>query len=638
MRAHRVFSVLGTLVTCVMLTCCTGNSPWAPIYGHVVFKGLTSHQGIDVRLSDNSFHTTTDAYGYFFMPSIVAGDYVVIAHADGVQESQGAIASVHHSGLNASEVHLALTPVGQLHGAVIDEAGDPVMDATIDVLGSEARAISDVDGVFRIDPMPAGVHTLLVTAPSFSASTQEVTIARANRTDTTIALNIQETHDLNNGNHTPVVDAIHIDAVIGSTFPRSIPLVDTSNAQVRPHSAYTLSVDATDPDNDTLQIFWHVDGGTLSATTGTSVTWTPSAGAGTITLIATAVDPFGGVGVAQTTAHTSGASMRGATRTGAYVFYAERRGDSFDLYRYDLTTGEEVTETTPEIQEHLPHVVDQRLVYGDTEFVFVTPLVYHLRSRSLSEPFGDPVSAPAGDTFGQNFSHDDVFTIEIDLYTPSTSSYVPIYTTDSQLAPAGYGYYAATTQQAVSPAPFAALPQPADITTMARDGDRDVWITADGILYSRVGNANVQALHAFGTEGIPDSNADLQVQGDWIAYQASALHPVWLLDLSAYVGHGTLAATTVGDAVTSFALYGDYLAYVEQGPSSSDVKVRTLSTADERILTREPHYARRIWHMDDTYIVWSDQSADSGGFANPNAEVLWIDRVHNATQDAQNGP
>ncbi len=62
---------------------------------------------------------------------------------------------------------------------------------------------------------------------------------------------------------------------------------------VKPSQASILTVNAEDPDEDDLSYTWIASSGTLSSTSGTSVTWTAPATVGNYTISVTAEDPEG---------------------------------------------------------------------------------------------------------------------------------------------------------------------------------------------------------------------------------------------------------------------------------------------------------------------------------------------------------
>ena len=66
---------------------------------------------------------------------------------------------------------------------------------------------------------------------------------------------------------------------------------------------------------------------------------------------------------------------------------------------------------------------------------------------------------------------------------------------------------------------------------------------------------------------------------------------------------------------------------VEQGPSSASVELIELSTSARRTLSVEPHFARRLWYLNDTYVIWGDQGAEGRSFVPLNTEILWVERL-----------
>jgi hypothetical protein len=81
---------------------------------------------------------------------------------------------------------------------------------------------------------------------------------------------------------------------------------------------------------------------------------------------------------------------------------------------------------------------------------------------------------------------------------------------------------------------------------------------------------------------------------------------------------------TLGQAVTSFAVHGRRIAWVEQGPTSAGVHVLDRVSGETRELTTTPHFARRIWHLDDEVVIWGDQGIEGQAFIELNTERLWV--------------
>jgi hypothetical protein len=75
--------------------------------------------------------------------------------------------------------------------------------------------------------------------------------------------------------------------------PPVINSVTANPDSVTPGQATTLTVNADDPDGDVLTYTWAATSGTLSSTSGSSVTWTAPVVIGNYTITVTAEDPGG---------------------------------------------------------------------------------------------------------------------------------------------------------------------------------------------------------------------------------------------------------------------------------------------------------------------------------------------------------
>ena len=69
----------------------------------------------------------------------------------------------------------------QLHGQVVDSMGDAVADATVFVTSAtkpvpDIAAVSDADGRFAFDGLPAGAYRIKAIGPSGGAGESEATV------------------------------------------------------------------------------------------------------------------------------------------------------------------------------------------------------------------------------------------------------------------------------------------------------------------------------------------------------------------------------------------------------------------------------------------------------------------------------
>lgn len=595
------------------------DPPGSTVYGHAVLKGLQNHGGTTVRLQGTEHEATTDRYGYFGFENVPAGNYHVVAHREGTLEREVAV-PIEHDGVGATGAHLVLSPYGRVEGHVTDAAGNPVQFATVRVLGTDVSSTSIEAGAFVIDPAPAGPVVLAAAYPHFEAGTAEVVIPVGNTVSARISLGKDTGRGPYDLNRVPTVTDIQLTAVPDLTFPQVIPLVDASGGVVRRGGRYALSVSATDLDGDPLTVFFSADRGSLEAALASPDPEDPArfttywrAGGGTSTLTCTVLDPYGGSATARLVVQASGDNIRSAGRHGNVVYYSERRGSDYDVYAYNITTGQETLHAGNGLQQHATTVVGEWLVHANTEFVFVSNLVYRLLTTHLG--------TGASQEFGQQFDHDSFFVITYDLYTPLTSPFVPFVSSDPAVAPLGSGYVDVMAGTTIQPPAFiTGNARPANLRSFARWGDSDAWVSTDRQLWVSQGGADPVAVASVpGNAVFP---VDLQFHGSRIAVLPADAAPIYWMDLA-----DTQGLREVGHAVTSFALHGDHLAYVEQGPTAATVELLNLVSGARRTLTTTPHFARRIWHLDEAYIIWGDQGTEGEAFLDLNTELLWVEKL-----------
>jgi TonB-linked SusC/RagA family outer membrane protein len=86
---------------------------------------------------------------------------------------------------------LSAQATGQIAGTVTAQGGAPVSGATVEVLGTQRRAVTSPQGRFTIAAVPAGTHQLRVTAIGHASVTQSVTVPAGGTADANIQLTTQ---------------------------------------------------------------------------------------------------------------------------------------------------------------------------------------------------------------------------------------------------------------------------------------------------------------------------------------------------------------------------------------------------------------------------------------------------------------
>ena len=75
-----------------------------------------------------------------------------------------------------ASVMMAMAQTSRVTGTVVDESGEPVIGASVLVDGTQRGAVTNIDGVFVIDNVPANAETITVSYVGFQ--TQKLTITR----------------------------------------------------------------------------------------------------------------------------------------------------------------------------------------------------------------------------------------------------------------------------------------------------------------------------------------------------------------------------------------------------------------------------------------------------------------------------
>lgn len=145
--------------------------PAAGIFGRVV--NVQTHEPVrravvKVYTSKDLWDEITDAEGRFCFPTLVKGEYTLIAHRDGYTDRWY---KVEYSDFDAHvELPIELRPQGLVTGKVTDDSGEPLEGATVEALGARARGgpLTDVFaaaqtndlGEYRLAALDPGTYRL----------------------------------------------------------------------------------------------------------------------------------------------------------------------------------------------------------------------------------------------------------------------------------------------------------------------------------------------------------------------------------------------------------------------------------------------------------------------------------------------
>jgi predicted deacylase len=129
---------------------------------------------------DNSFVFSSPLHGDYYRP-IAAGTYSVIASAPGYESQIIDNVSVQYD--SATQVNFVLNPavLTSVQGNILDQASQPIADATVTFTGSSNYSTStDTEGYFAIADIYSGNYTLTVSASGYQTNITEIQISENN--------------------------------------------------------------------------------------------------------------------------------------------------------------------------------------------------------------------------------------------------------------------------------------------------------------------------------------------------------------------------------------------------------------------------------------------------------------------------
>ncbi|WP_175480091.1 carboxypeptidase regulatory-like domain-containing protein [Natrinema salaciae] len=142
---------------------------------------------------------------------------------------------------------------GRLSGRVTDEAGNPIMDATITVNGTGGKTTPSSDGYYRLK-LPEGTYEVTISADGFQRETATVTVTSSDWARLDVTLSVPTTAvfgTVRNETGTPIENAtVAIRSVGAETVTRS----DGAYELVVPRERHTLEVSAAGYDSQRVVI------------------------------------------------------------------------------------------------------------------------------------------------------------------------------------------------------------------------------------------------------------------------------------------------------------------------------------------------------------------------------------------------
>jgi hypothetical protein len=128
---------------------------------------------LSARAQENNANVSADAGGRFTIAALPEGDYTVSAAKPGF--SPGAPVRLSVSA-DKSDVTLKLIPFGRIAGTVVDDSGDPILNASVQLYRSAiqggrriiqpaSNAVTNDLGEYHVASLPPGRYFVSVTAP-----------------------------------------------------------------------------------------------------------------------------------------------------------------------------------------------------------------------------------------------------------------------------------------------------------------------------------------------------------------------------------------------------------------------------------------------------------------------------------------
>ncbi len=152
-----------------------------------------------------------------------------------------------------------IVPAGAISGRVVDEnSGEAIAGATVSTDPPTSTVITDASGNYTISDVKEGSYTVKASKSGYLEGSVEVSVVSGGTAEADVQLKAP--------NYPPVIHGI--------SYPQTVAVGETP----------TITVDASDPDDDPLTYTWAApDGGTISGT-GQSITWTAPTTTGTFTI------------------------------------------------------------------------------------------------------------------------------------------------------------------------------------------------------------------------------------------------------------------------------------------------------------------------------------------------------------------
>ncbi len=153
----------------------------ATVSGFYLLEGANDHSGITVTLDRTGLEAQTATDGSFSIEGVIAGDYTVTGDHTGFEPKTSTIFSVTPGEAKTlTPLRLALSR-GAITGLVQMEGVEDHGGALIEVQDSPHSAVSTSTGEFIVQGVPEGLHTVVISKPSFVSAVIEGVDVPANQ-------------------------------------------------------------------------------------------------------------------------------------------------------------------------------------------------------------------------------------------------------------------------------------------------------------------------------------------------------------------------------------------------------------------------------------------------------------------------
>ncbi len=135
-------------------------------------------ENADVELVDDNDQlvdsTTSDSDGFYEFTDVDSGSYTVRASKSGYVDDEEPVTLAGGEDKTGQDLELKF---GSIRGVVVDENGDEVPDATVEVIDENGDVVgtdtTNSQGEYRIDDLLLGTYTVRITADGYETATEE---------------------------------------------------------------------------------------------------------------------------------------------------------------------------------------------------------------------------------------------------------------------------------------------------------------------------------------------------------------------------------------------------------------------------------------------------------------------------------